>query len=129
MSNIRQVSSIFDITDEDRFFNSLPMFHSFGLTAATILPLVRGLYSFVYPSPLHYRVVPTAFYNTDCTVMFGTNTFLNGYARKAHPYDFRNIRFLIAGAEKLQDETARIWAQKFGVRILKATEPPSAVQH
>ncbi len=119
MSNIRQVSSIFDITDEDRFFNSLPMFHSFGLTAATILPLVRGLYSFVYPSPLHYRVVPTAFYNTDCTVMFGTNTFLNGYARKAHPYDFRNIRFLIAGAEKLQDETARIWAQKFGVRILE----------
>ena len=130
MSNIRQVSAIFDIKDDDRFFNSLPMFHSFGLTAATILPLVRGLYSFVYPSPLHYRVVPTAFYNTDCTVMFGTNTFLNGYARKAHPYDFRNVRFLIAGAEKLQDETARIWAQKYGVRILEgygATECSPAV--
>lgn len=130
MCNIHQVISTFDITDDDRFFNSLPMFHSFGLTAATILPLVRGLYSFVYPSPLHYRVVPTAFYNTDCTVMFGTNTFLNGYARKAHPYDFRNIRFLVAGAEKLQDETARVWAQKFGVRILEgygATECSPAI--
>ena len=130
MSNIRQVTAIFDIKDDDRFFNSLPMFHSFGLTAATLLPLVRGLYSFVYPSPLHYRVVPTAFYNTDCTVMFGTNTFLNGYARKAHPYDFRNVRFLVAGAEKLQDETARVWAQKFGVRILEgygATECSPAV--
>lgn len=119
LSNIRQVLSVLDIMDSDRVFNSLPMFHSFGLTVATLLPLVRGLYSFVYPSPLHYRVVPTAFYNTDCTIMFGTNTFLNGYARKAHPYDFRNIRFLVAGAEKLQETTADIWARKFGVRILE----------
>ncbi|MGB0580811.1 MAG: AMP-binding protein, partial [Limisphaerales bacterium] len=96
LSNIRQVTSVLDIMDTDRVFNSLPMFHSFGITAATLMPLVRGLYSFVYPSPLHYRVVPTAFYNTDCTIMFGTNTFLNGYARKAHPYDFRNVRFLVA---------------------------------
>lgn len=130
LANVRQVLSIYDIKDDDRFFNCLPMFHSFGLTAATILPLVRGLYSFVYPSPLHYRVVPTAFYNLDCTVMFGTNTFLNGYARKAHPYDFRNLRILIAGAEKLQAETARIWSQRFGVRILEgygATECSPAV--
>lgn len=119
LSNIRQVLSVLDIMDNDRLFNSLPMFHSFGLTAATLLPLVRGLYAFVYPSPLHYRVVPTAFYNTNCTVMFGTNTFLNGYARKAHPYDFRNVRFLVAGAEKLQEKTAEIWARKYGVRILE----------
>jgi acyl-[acyl-carrier-protein]-phospholipid O-acyltransferase/long-chain-fatty-acid--[acyl-carrier-protein] ligase len=111
--------SVIDVEDSDRMFNSLPLFHSFGLTVGTLLPLVRGLYCFLYPSPLHYRLVPVAIYDRACTIMLGTNTFLNGYARKAHPYDFRSVRLLFAGAEKLQEVTAQTWAQRFGVRILE----------
>jgi len=119
LANTRQMLAICDLRDDERFFNAMPMFHSFGLLAGTILPLVRGNYIFIYPSPLHYRVVPTVFYDKDCTVLFGTNTFLSGYGRKAHPYDFRSLRYLFAGAEKLQSATAELWAQKFGVRILE----------
>ncbi|MGV3755144.1 MAG: AMP-binding protein [Verrucomicrobiota bacterium] len=119
LANIRQMLAITDLQDNDRVFNCLPMFHSFGLTVGTLLPLVRGLYSFVYPSPLHYRVVPTALYDRDCTVFLSTNTFLNGYARKAHAYDFRSMRYLFAAAEKLQETTAKTWSEKFGVRILE----------
>lgn len=119
LANIRQMDAFLDISDEERFFNALPLFHSFGLTACTLLPLVRGLYTFLYPSPLHYRVIPGVVYDRNCTVMVGTNTFLNGYARKAAPYDFHSVKFLVAGAEKVQEATAQTWARKFGIRLLE----------
>ena len=119
LANIRQMLAVTDITDSDRLFNCLPLFHSFGLTVGTLLPLVRGLYCFIYPSPLHYRMIPATLYDRDCTVFLSTNTFLNGYARKAHPYDFRSMRYLFAAAEKLQETTATTWSQRFGVRILE----------
>src|ERR1017187_8912162 len=119
LANIYQMLAVTDFTDRDRLFNCLPLFHSFGLTTGAFLPLVRGIYVFLYPSPLHYRMVPSALYDRDCTVFISTNTFLNGYACKAHPYDFRSIRYLFAAAEKLQEATALTWSQKYGVRILE----------
>ncbi|MFM8358031.1 MAG: AMP-binding protein, partial [Verrucomicrobiota bacterium] len=118
-ANILQVITHLDVSDHERFFNAMPLFHSFGLTACTLFPLVRGLYVFLYPSPLHYRVVPSAVYDRACTVMVGTNTFLNGYPKRAHPYDFHTVKYLVAGAEKLQEATATTWARKFGIRILE----------
>jgi len=119
LANIRQLLAITDIEDHDRVFNALPLFHSFGLMGA-LMPLVRGLFVYLYPSPLHYRLVPVALYDAACTIFLSTNTFLNGYARRAHPYDFCSLRYLIAGAEKLQQATADTWSRRFGVRVLEA---------
>jgi len=119
LANIRQMLVSTDIMDNDRVFNALPLFHSFGLSVGLLLPLVRGLFTYLYPSPLHYRLVPTMVYAHDCTIMFGTNTFLQGYGQKAHPYDFRQVRYLFAGAEKLQETTFNLYAHKFGVSILE----------
>jgi acyl-[acyl-carrier-protein]-phospholipid O-acyltransferase/long-chain-fatty-acid--[acyl-carrier-protein] ligase len=118
-ANIRQITAHLDVTDNERFFNAMPLFHSIGLTTCTLFPLMQGYYLFLYPSPLHYRVVPAALYEKACTVLVGTNTFLNGYARKAHAYDFASLKYLVAGAEKLQESTATTWARQFGIRILE----------
>ncbi len=119
LTNCVQLSSVIDFNGSDIVFNAMPMFHAFGLTGGTILPLVFGVRTFHYPSPLHYRVVPALIYDSDATICFGTDTFLNGWAHYAHPYDFRSMRYIFAGAEKVREETRRVFADRFGVRILE----------
>ncbi|MEJ0019461.1 MAG: acyl-[ACP]--phospholipid O-acyltransferase [Acetobacteraceae bacterium] len=119
IANCAQIASVIDFHGGDVVFNAMPMFHAFGLTGGTILPLISGVRTFHYPSPLHYRVVPALIYDTDATICFGTDTFLNGWARYAHPYDFYAMRYIFAGAEKVRDETRRLFADRFGVRVLE----------
>lgn len=130
LGNLKQVQSRISFTPRDVVLNFLPMFHSFGFTVGTVLPLVNGMTTFFYPTPLHYAVIPEIAYEINATIIFGTNTFFSAYAKKAHAYDFHTLRYAVAGAEKLHASTREIWADKFGVRILEgygATETAPVV--
>jgi acyl-[acyl-carrier-protein]-phospholipid O-acyltransferase/long-chain-fatty-acid--[acyl-carrier-protein] ligase len=118
-ANRYQVAARIDFGPTDIVFNALPLFHSFGLSTGTLLPILFGLKVFLYPSPLHYRIVPELVYGTDATILFGTDTFLAGYARFAHPYDFYSVRIVCAGAERVKDDTRRIYSERFGVRLME----------
>ncbi len=119
LANHNQLKARISFNAQDVVLNFLPMFHSFGFTVGTMLPILNGMTTFFYPSPLHYSVIPEIAYEIGATIMFGTNTFLAAYAKKAHSYDFYNMRYVVAGAEKLQESTRQTWMDKFGIRILE----------
>jgi acyl-[acyl-carrier-protein]-phospholipid O-acyltransferase / long-chain-fatty-acid--[acyl-carrier-protein] ligase len=119
LANAAQAAARIDFSREDKVFNVLPVFHAFGLIVGVMLPLVFGVRVYLYPSPLHYRTVAELIYGVNATIMFGTDTFLVGYARVAHPYDFRSLRYILAGAEPVKETTRRMYMEKFGLRILE----------
>ncbi len=119
LANCQQLAARIDFNSADVVLNALPVFHSFGLTGGTLLPIFHGVKTLLYPSPLHYRIVPALAYDANATILFGTDTFLSGYARMAHSYDFYSLRYIFAGAERVRDETRKTYAEKFGLRILE----------
>ena len=120
IANVNQLSAIQTVTHKDLLFNALPMFHSFGLMVGMLFPLFQGAKLFLYPSPLHYRVVAELVYELGATLMIGTDTFLRGYAKIAHPYDFHTIRLMYSGGEAAKADTRSMWMEHSGVRMMEA---------
>lgn len=119
LANTSQIMSIYDLVPEDKFMMVLPLFHAFGFTGS-LLAVLNGVKTLIFPSPLQYKAIPELIYDRGCTVLFSTSTFLSNYAKFAHPYDFYKLRIVLAGAEKLNDQVRKIYSEKFGIRILEA---------
>ncbi len=105
-------------TTADVLFNPLPVFHSFGLTAGLLLGVLNGIKVVMYPSPLHYRQVPKLIGETGATILLATDTFLQGYARAAGEGDLASVRFVVAGAERVKDETRAMW-RPYGTTLME----------
>ncbi|MFI0848608.1 AMP-binding protein [Mesorhizobium sp. IMUNJ 23232] len=119
ISNAMQVEARLAIGPRDFLMNVLPVFHSFGLLGGLILPLLTGVRTLLYPSPLHYKQIPKVAAKRRPTILFSTDTFLSAYAKAADDDDFVSLRFAVAGAEPLRAETRRIWKEHFGTRLLE----------
>ena len=120
ISNAMQIITHADphFSPADTVMDPLPIFHSYGLTAGMLMPVLNGLKCVLYPSPLHYKEIPKLVAATQATILFGTDTFLQGWSRAAEPGDLKSVRFVIAGAEKVKDTTKATWSA-FGTTILE----------
>ena len=119
IANAAQVDCRIDFSSEDTLFNVLPLFHSFGLLGGAFLPLYYGVRLFLYPSPLHYKLIPSMARKVQPTFMFGTDTFLNGYARAAKDGDFDSLRMIVAGAEAVKPETRKMYRERFDAQVVE----------
>jgi len=117
ISNVDQISCIYSCDVNDVMLNALPMFHSFGLAVGTLFPIFRGSKLFLYPSPLHYRIIAELSYEIGTTLLVGTDTFFRGYAKIAHPMDFNHVRVMVGGAEAIKPDTRNLWGERLGVSI------------
>ncbi|MDD5388121.1 MAG: AMP-binding protein [Gallionellaceae bacterium] len=134
LANVAQIMRIFPFGPSDTILNALPIFHSFGLTAGTLIPLVSGARLVLYTSPLHFKTIPELVRDKHCTVMFGTSTFLHHYARNAEADDFKSMKIVVAGAEKLADSVRQAWRERFAIDIMEGygateTAPVLAVNY
>jgi acyl-[acyl-carrier-protein]-phospholipid O-acyltransferase/long-chain-fatty-acid--[acyl-carrier-protein] ligase len=119
LANCEQFLTMLSITGEDRIFNALPVFHSFGLTTGLLAPIVIGMRTFLYPSPLHYKQIPPLVRQSGATILTGTDTFAAGWARAADPAEFASLRLVFLGAEKVKDSTRALWRERFGLEIFE----------
>jgi acyl-[acyl-carrier-protein]-phospholipid O-acyltransferase/long-chain-fatty-acid--[acyl-carrier-protein] ligase len=118
LCNIAQISQHIDLSRFKTFFNPLPVFHSVGMTGGLLLPLMEGIRAVQYPSPLHYREIPKLVGEIKADLLFGTDTFIAGYARAAAPQDLKSVKMIVAGAERVKDETRALW-EKYGTEIVE----------
>ncbi len=114
IANTRQIQAHIALQDDWTVFNPMPIFHSLGLLGGLILPLLTGMRVFNYPSPLHVKQIPGLIRDSRAALLFSTDTFLNQYARQAEPDDFKSLQFIVCGAEKVREETHKLFKAEFG---------------
>lgn len=83
LANIEQIGEHVELEEGDKFFNPLPTFHCYGLTAGTLWPIFSGYPVVLHPSPLQTKSIAKRIFKTRSTVLFATDTFLQHYMRAA----------------------------------------------
>ena len=117
LANCFQCEALGAFEDDDRFFTALPVFHSFGLTPGMILPIITGRPLFLYPSPLHYKMIPPLIRRAKASVILGTDTFAAGWAKAANAKDLKSLRLVVLGAERVREKTRQLWQDKLGLEL------------
>lgn len=119
LANVAQIDWHIDTEPTDVFFNPLPTFHCYGLTAGTLYPLLCGKPTVLHPSPLQIKIIPKRIFEYQATVLFATDTFLQQYARSSADEDLQSLRFAVCGAERVRDETRAMVRKRFALEVLE----------
>ena len=119
VANIEQISAHVVLEPSDKFFNPLPTFHCYGLTAGALWPILNGHPVVFHPSPLQTKIIPKRIFETGSTVLFATDTFLSQYMRASDDGGMSSLRIAVCGAERVRDETRQAAEKRFGFEVLE----------
>jgi acyl-[acyl-carrier-protein]-phospholipid O-acyltransferase/long-chain-fatty-acid--[acyl-carrier-protein] ligase len=119
VGNIEQIAAHVKIEPTDIFFNPLPAFHCYGLTAGTLWPVLNGYPAVFHPSPLQTKIIPKRIFETSATVLFATDTFLQQYMRASDEGGMSSLRIAVCGAERVKDETRQAAEKRFSFEVLE----------
>ncbi len=119
MANVEQVSAHVKLEPSERFFNPLPVFHCYGLTAGTLWPILNGYPVVLHPSPLQTKIIPKRIFETGSTLLLATDTFLSQYMRASDDGGMSSLRIAVCGAERVRDETRQAAEKRFGFEVIE----------
>ncbi|MEM8936854.1 MAG: AMP-binding protein [Pseudomonadota bacterium] len=119
IANTEQISDHVKVLPTDIFFNPLPTFHCYGLTAGAIWPLLSGHAAVFHPSPLQTKIIAKRIFETGSTVLFATDTFLSQYMRASEDGGMSSLRLAVCGAERVRDETRQAAEKRFDFEVLE----------
>jgi acyl-[acyl-carrier-protein]-phospholipid O-acyltransferase/long-chain-fatty-acid--[acyl-carrier-protein] ligase len=119
LANVAQVRAHIDLYPRDVLFNPLPVFHCFGLTVGTILPLIAGVKVICHPTPLQPKEIVRRIRRHGATILLSTDTFISQYARASETGDLDSLRMAVCGAERLRDETRAYLRKKSSLTLLE----------
>ena len=119
LANIDAMAQLFWIGERDRIVGVLPFFHSFGYTVTVWFPLISGCGVVYHPNPTDAKAVGELTAKYRATFLLSTPTFCAGYTRKCSAEEFRSLRFVLVGAEKLREPIAAAFREKFGARTAR----------
>jgi acyl-[acyl-carrier-protein]-phospholipid O-acyltransferase / long-chain-fatty-acid--[acyl-carrier-protein] ligase len=128
-SNCDGVAQLIPLHRDDRLVGVLPLFHSFG-NMALWYAIQQGAGIVFHGNPLDAAAVGELVGKQRATILLATPTFLQLYLRRCEPGQFGSLRIVLTGAEKLTDELADAFADRFGIRPIQgygATETSPAV--
>jgi acyl-[acyl-carrier-protein]-phospholipid O-acyltransferase/long-chain-fatty-acid--[acyl-carrier-protein] ligase len=119
VSNLEAIGQILWIQPEDRMLGVLPFFHSFGFTGTLCMPLVLGMGAIYHPNPLDAKTIGRLAREQRATMLISTPTFCQSYYRTCPPEDFKTLRHVVVGAERLRPDFAVQFKEKFGIDMLE----------
>lgn len=119
LANVEQVRSHLELFDNDVLFNPLPVFHCFGLTVGTFMPIFLGVKAVMHPTPRQPHEIVRRIREYGATILLATDTFVSQYIRAADEDDLSSLRLAVCGAERLRDETRQLARHKCQVELLE----------
>ncbi|MEA2016890.1 MAG: acyl-[ACP]--phospholipid O-acyltransferase [Campylobacterota bacterium] len=121
LANVKQILEMLNMSDDEVFLGSLPIFHAFGLTVTTLLPMIEGIRVVFHPDPTDALGIGKAVAKYNVTFMVATATFIRLYLKnkKLEPIMFESLKLIFSGGEKLNQHIAQEFKQKFGKEVLE----------